>query len=126
MDTTAIKEIIAKCSDVKIKKTFFSKKAVYGSAGTPLRRYALFLTDKDATELSKGIANDDVKCLAHVCPLTNGQNRLDVYATDDGLFAAIRLYKFVPYLYEPRSEWTIFTGDASKPIRIAIDTLMCK
>ena len=105
-----INELLASCGDIKIKKSFLSKKMVYGSAEKPMMKYELFLDDADTTCLSKDIANNCLKSMANAHRLTNGQNKVEVYATADGDFAALRIYRFVPYCYEPRTDWMFFNG----------------
>lgn len=105
-----INELLTSCVDIKVKKSLFSKKLVYGSAEKPLNKYVLFLDDADTSNLSKDLANGRLTSIAKAHRLANGQNKVEVYATADWDFAALRLYRFVPYLYEPRTEWILFSG----------------
>lgn len=47
---------------------------------------------------------------------TSGNIRLDYLMARDSQFAAIQLFKYVPYTYEPCSEAYLFQGDAAVSI----------
>lgn len=114
----SITEITALCSDIKIHKSFLSSKAIHEPSGQPLKKHVFYITDANALEMSKGLANDNLSCTAHFNLLDNGKNRLEVFMTPDGQFAAVRLYEFVPYNYAPRTEWAFFRKEACKALYI--------
>lgn len=118
----SITEIVALRSDVKIRKSFLSSKAIYTPTEQPLKKQVYYITDANALELSKGLANNCLACIAHFKTLENGKNRMEVFMTPDGQFAAVRLYEFVPYEYAPRTEWAFFVGDDCKALRILAET----
>ena len=113
---SSINEIIPICNDITIQKSFLSKRAVYQPSGQYIKKHVFYITDADALNLSKGLANENLACTVHFKTMENGKNLMKVFMTPDGQFAAVRLYEFVPYDYVPRTEWFVFHGTSCKPL----------
>jgi hypothetical protein len=118
----SIKEIVAHCSDVKIRKSFLRKTAIHEPSGQPLKKHIFYITDANAFDLSRDIAKESLDSIANFKTVETGKNRVEVFMTPDGEFAAIRLFEYVPHTYAPRTEWAFYNGDKCKPLRILVQT----
>ena len=110
-------DAVSSCSDVIIKKSFFSTKAYYARTGSRIEvsvfEYAptegkhlshiLGLSaEKIATELSK---------YGKPSTTSDGNYRLEMCASSDGQFCMLQLFHYVDYEYRAVSEPLFYKGD---------------
>lgn len=101
-------ELLAICSDITERKNLFGKKLYCG--GQPMtkceRNYA-----PEAANAVRDFLQKKALPPATVVPHTYGPVLLNAWLSADGTLAAVRMYTFVPYEYQPATDWTLFRGD---------------
>lgn len=93
-----------------------SKEVVYLPTGSVARERSLFFDLKYMDALANMVnsgsfsANTDIKSEA------SGNIRLDIILTEDKKFAAVQLFQFVPYTYQPITSVQYFTNEQASAI----------
>ena len=88
-----------------------SKEMVYMPTGSAAKEQSLFFDTRYAGTISEllkagSFQTDDVIKSAH-----SGNIRLDVILSQDSKFAAVQLFQFVPYTYDPVTPVYYFVGE---------------
>lgn len=93
-----------------------SKEVVYLPTGSVAKERSLFFDLKYMDALANMVnsgsfsANTDIKSEA------SGNIRLDIILTEDKKFAAVQLFQFVPYTYQPITSVQYFTNEQASAI----------
>lgn len=93
-----------------------SKEVVYLPTGSVARERSMFFDLKYMDALVSMVnsgsfsANTDIKSEA------SGNIRLDIILTEDKKFAAVQLFQFVPYTYQPITSVQYFTNEQASAI----------
>lgn len=93
-----------------------SKEVVYLPTGSVARERSMFFDLKYMDALANMVnsgsfsANTDIKSEA------SGNIRMDIIITEDKRFAAVQLFQFVPYTYQPITSVQYFTNEQASAI----------
>lgn len=91
-----------------------SKEVVYLPTGSVAREQSLFFDLKNMDKLSEMVKNGSFATDVAVKGESSGNIRLDVILSEDTKFAAVQLFQFVPYTYNPVTTVRYFTnGEAT-------------
>lgn len=93
-----------------------SKEMVYVPTGSATKELSCFYDSKYAGELSELLksgkfVNDNVIKSVH-----SGNVRLDILLSQDSKFAAVQLFQFVPYTYDPVTPVYYFVGEQASSL----------
>lgn len=94
-----------------------SKELVYVPTGSLARERSLFFDLKDMNVLADCIESGTFYKAFDMKKHSSGNVRMDVILSDDGRYAAVQLFQFVPYMYQPVTSVHYFTGE--KAIAVA-------
>lgn len=101
-------ELLAACSDITERKNLFGKKLYYG--GQPMKKcehnYA-----PEAAGAVRDLLQKKILPPTSVVPRPYGPVLLNAWLSADGTLAAVRMYTFVPYEYQPATDWMLFRDD---------------
>lgn len=91
-----------------------SKEIVYLPTGSVAREQSVFFDLKYMDKLSNMVKNGEFADLTEIKGGTSGNLRLDIVLSEDAKFAAVQLFQFVPYTYNPVTSVCYYTnGEAS-------------
>lgn len=101
---------------VAIYRLFWrSKELVYIPTGSPIVEGSSFLDVCDLQDMADVLNQGSFDTPQHLPLKMSGNARMDYLISKDSEFAAVQLYHFVPYTYEPASRIYYFTGqDAAR------------
>lgn len=101
-----------------------SKKVVYLPTGSVAREQSLFFDLKHMEQLKDMVKSGSFPIDSAIKSESSGNIRMDVILSEDKKFAAVQLFQFVPYTYNPITSVQYFTnGDASAMVTFL---LRCK
>ncbi|MEG1562767.1 MAG: hypothetical protein RR365_03435 [Bacteroides sp.] len=87
-----------------------SKEVVYLPTGSIAKEQSLFFDLKNLNKLSEMIKSGGFSSESGVRVESSGNIRLDVILSGDNKFAAVQLFQFVPYTYNPVTSVRYFTN----------------
>ena len=91
-----------------------SKEIVYLPTGSVAKEQSIFFDLKHLDELTDMVKSGDFSLQSTAKGGTSGNLRLDVMLSEDKKFAAVQLFQFVPYTYNPITSVRYFTnGEAA-------------
>ena len=91
-----------------------SKEIVYLPTGSVAKEQSIFFDLKHLDELTDMVKSGDFSMQSTAKGGTSGNLRLDVMLSEDRKFAAVQLFQFVPYTYNPVTSVRYFTnGEAA-------------
>ena len=91
-----------------------SKEIVYLPTGSVAKEQSIFFDLKHLDELTDMVKSGDFSMQSTAKGGTSGNLRLDVMLSEDKKFAAVQLFQFVPYTYNPVTSVRYFTtGEAA-------------
>lgn len=91
-----------------------AKRAVYLPTGSATKEHSLFFDLRYKDELSTIIQSGSFPLDADIRSEHSGNVRMDVILSKDTKFAAVQLFQFIPYTYQPVTSVHYYTGnDAS-------------
>lgn len=88
-----------------------SKEWVYAPTGSVTKEGSCFFDVCDLQTLTHALEKKDFEAKNNVPVKTNGNVRMDYMISQDKNFAAVQLFRFIPYTYEPASSVLYFTGE---------------
>lgn len=88
-----------------------STEVVYLPTGSALSEGSCYMDSCDLPEMSRLVKEKNFSISAPMTFRQSGNGRLDYLISKDGQFAAVQLFRFVPYNYEPASEVYYYTGE---------------
>lgn len=88
-----------------------SVEVIYIPTGSKVSEGSCFMDSSDLSELTKLIENKNFSLSSKIKFKQSGNGRMDYLISKDCQFAAVQLFHFVPYTYEPASQICYYTGD---------------
>lgn len=80
-----------------------SRRVVYTSTGSPVTEGSCYMDSEDLSEIGRIIETKTFSLSSRRAFKQNGNGRLDYLISKDRRFAAVQLFRFIPYTYEPAS-----------------------
>ena len=100
-----------------------SKEIVYLPTGSVAKEQSIFFDLKHLDELTDMVKSGDFSMQSTAKGGTSGNLRLDVMLSEDRKFAAVQLFQFVPYTYNPVTSVRYFTnGEAASIVAFLTKT----
>ncbi|WP_294627991.1 hypothetical protein [uncultured Bacteroides sp.] len=93
-----------------------SKETVYLPTGSVTKDQSLFFDLKHMEALANMINSDSFSAASAIKSESSGNIRMDVILSEDKKFAAVQLFQFVPYNYQPITSVHYFTGDGASAV----------
>lgn len=93
-----------------------SKEVVYVPTGSVAKERSIFFDLKHLDQLANLINTGNFSVDSNVKSAASGNIRMDVILTADKKFAAVQLFQFVPYSYQPVTTVQYFTGDRAEAV----------
>lgn len=92
---------------------FFTKshETVYQPTGSMIRSGSLYMDSAELQRVRQMVEKNDFSGFSKIVCKDGGNGRLDYLVSKDGRFAAVQLFQFVPYTYEPVSTRCYYTDD---------------
>lgn len=88
-----------------------STEVIYLPTGSALSEGSCYMDSCDLPEMSRLVKEKNFGISSPMTFRQSGNGRLDYLISKDSQFAAVRLYRFVPYTYEPISQIYYYTGE---------------
>lgn len=88
-----------------------STEMVYMPTGSVVSEGSCYMDSGDLPEMTHLMENKDFKLSSRMSFKQSGNGRLDYLISKDRQFAAVQLFRFVPYMYEPATQVYYYTGD---------------
>lgn len=101
-----------------------SKEFVYLPTGSVTKEFSIFFDLKYLNRLTDMIEHKQLSNETDVKSDASGNVRMDVMISQDNKFAAVQLFQFVPYTYNPVTSICYFTGNEAAAISALL--LKCK
>lgn len=95
---------------------------VYTPTGSTIREGSRFSDSDDLDVLQRLMEKKNFGQLPIIAFKPSGNGRLDYMVSKDGQFAAVQLFRFVPYTYEPISEIYYYTDADAKAFQHYLET----
>lgn len=101
-----------------------SKEIVYLPTGSVTKESSIFFDLKYLNRLTDMIEHKQLSNETDIKSDASGNVRMDVMISQDNKFAAVQLFQFVPYTYNPVTSISYFTGNEAAAISALL--LKCK
>lgn len=101
-----------------------SKEIVYLPTGSVTKESSIFFDLKYLNRLTDMIEHKQLSNETDIKSDVSGNVRMDVMISQDNKFAAVQLFQFVPYTYNPVTSISYFTGNEAAAISALL--LKCK
>lgn len=88
-----------------------SSEVVYLPTGSAVLEGSCYIDSCDLDTMGRMIENKEFQLTSGVSFKQTGNGRLDYLISKDHQFAAVQLFRFVPYAYEPASSVYYYTGE---------------
>lgn len=92
-----------------------SKEVVYLPTGSKAKERSMFFDLKYLDKLTDQV-NSGAFSSKEIKSETSGNIRMDVILSDDNKFAAVQLFQFIPYTYQPVTSVRYFTNDGASAV----------
>lgn len=93
-----------------------SKAVVYLPTGSITREHSVFFDLKHLDKLADLVNSGSFSSKSTVKSETSGNIRMDLILSEDRKFAAVQLFQFVPYTYQPVTEVRYFTNEEASAV----------
>lgn len=93
-----------------------SREMVYAPTGSVTREASLFFDSKHEGKLTSLLESSEFVLGSDIKSTTSGNLRLDALLSQDSNFAAVQLFQFVPYTYNPVTKVFYFTGEKARAL----------
>lgn len=93
-----------------------SKEVVYVPTGSVAKERSIFFDLKYLDQLANLVNAGSFSADSNVKSATSGNLRMDVILSADKKFAAVQLFQFVPYTYQPVTTVQYFIGDRAEAV----------
>ena len=88
-----------------------SMEMIYLPTGSKVSEGSCYIDSCDLPEMARLVENKNFSLSSKFSFKQSGSGRLDYLISEDRQFAAVQLFHFVPYAYEPASQIYYYTGD---------------
>ena len=88
-----------------------SMEMIYLPTGSKVSEGSCYIDSCDLPEMARLVENKNFSLSSKFSFKQSGSGRLDYLISEDRQFAAVQLFRFVPYAYEPASQIYYYTGD---------------
>lgn len=96
-----------------------SKEVVYVPTGSIAKERSIFFDLKHMDKLTDLVNSGSFSADSKIKSEASGNIRMDVILSADNKFAAVQLFQFVPYTYQPVTAVHYFTNDAAAAAAVA-------
>lgn len=93
-----------------------SKEVVYLPTGSIAKEHTIFFDLKDLNLLAEVVKKGSFSAASEVKGDSSGNIRMDVILTEDANFAAVQLFQFVPYTYNPVTAVCYYTNNEASEL----------
>lgn len=93
-----------------------SKEMVYAPTGSVTKEASAFFDSKYIDKLTSALESGAFPLENSLESTPSGNLRVDLLLSQDSKFAAVQLFQFVPYTYNPVTEVYYFTGDKASAL----------
>ena len=93
-----------------------SKEVVYVPTGSIAKERSIFFDLKHMDKLTDLVNSGSFSADSKIKSEASGNIRMDVILSADNKFAAVQLFQFVPYTYQPVTAVHYFTNDAAAAV----------
>ena len=93
-----------------------SKEVVYVPTGSIAKERSIFFDLKHMDKLTDLVNSGSFSADSKIKSEASGNIRMDVIPSADNKFAAVQLFQFVPYTYQPVTAVHYFTNDAAAAV----------
>lgn len=93
-----------------------SKEVVYLPTGSVTKEYSIFFDLKHMESLMNLVNSGSFSAGSAIKSESSGNIRMDVILSEDKKFAAVQLFQFVPYNYQPITSVQYFTNDDASAV----------
>ena len=76
------------------------KQLVYIPTNSPIRKELFYFDPENLSKINRQFEQGDFSSLEKLERRDNSSLRVDLYASRDGQFTAVRIYRYVPYAFE--------------------------
>ena len=97
-----------------------SKEWVYLKTGSSIREGSCFFDNENLLDLINCFDENSIQNSKVICAKKSGNVRLDYMLSKDHKFAAVQLFHFIPYTYEPASRIFYLTGKDAEEFAIKL------
>lgn len=87
-----------------------TKQTIYLPTGSEVKERSVFFDLKDMEQLTQMVNTGDFSVGSNIRRAVSGNVRMDLILSADRQFAAVQLFRFVPYTYQPVTSVRYFTG----------------
>ena len=88
-----------------------SNEVVYLPTGSVVSEGTRYIDSCDLDTMARLIEDKDFNLSERLSFKHSGNGRVDYLVSKDRQFAAVQLFRFVPYMYEPATQVYYYTGD---------------
>lgn len=93
-----------------------SKEVVYLPTGSVAKEQSIFFDLKHMDSLTNMVNSGSFSTDSAIKSESSGNIRMDVILSEDKKFAAVQLFQFVPYNYQPITSVQYFTNDGASAV----------
>ena len=93
-----------------------SKEVVYLPTGSVTKEHCIFFDLKHMDSLTNLVNSGSFSAGTAIKSASSGNIRMDVIRSEDKKFAAVQLFQFVPYNYQPITSVQYFTNDGASAV----------
>lgn len=93
-----------------------SKEVVYLPTGSITKERSVFFDLKNMDNLTTLVNSGSFSANTELRSETTGNIRMDVILSEDNQFAAVQLFQFVPYTYQPITSVRYFTNEKASAV----------
>ena len=93
-----------------------SKEVVYLSTGSVAKEHSVFFDLKHMDSLVNIVNSGSFSADSAIKSESNGNIRMDIILSEDKKFAAVQLFQFVPYNYQPITSVQYYTNESASAV----------
>lgn len=93
-----------------------SKEVVYLSTGSVAKEHSVFFDLKHMDSLVNIVNSGSFSADSEIKSESNGNIRMDIILSEDKKFAAVQLFQFVPYNYQPITSVQYYTNESASAV----------
>ena len=93
-----------------------SKEVVYFPTGSVAKEHSVFFDLKHMDSLVNIVNSGSFSADSEIKSESNGNIRMDIILSEDKKFAAVQLFQFVPYNYQPITSVQYYTNESASAV----------
>ena len=93
-----------------------SKEVVYLPTGRVAKEHSVFFDLKHMDSLVNIVNSGSFSADSEIKSESNGNIRMDIILSEDKKFAAVQLFQFVPYNYQPITSVQYYTNESASAV----------